>query len=90
MYKHNTVKSELLTIFRQLPCLFMEKSRKVIGVAVPPCKDPTKTKELEQEIQELMKFGQCTDLRRGNFEILQHGIQMGPGSKVSSLCILYY
>jgi hypothetical protein len=56
----------------------------LIGVIAPPCEDPSKTEEMTEEIKKLLPCGKkYADSKRGSFEILEHGIQMGSGHNVS-------
>jgi hypothetical protein len=69
-----------------IPTLILDRWGTVVGVAAPPCKDKRATEEMTMEISNLIKFGTLQkDSKRGEFEILEHGVQMGPGNSVSSL-----
>jgi hypothetical protein len=61
----------------------LDQAGTCIGVAAPPCSDPRLTKEMGDELKKLIKHSTYyEDSKRGDFEILQHGLQMGHGHRV--------
>lgn len=68
---------------RDRPILICDLGGTVVGVAVPPC-DKELSKSLTCELEKLRTYGQkYQDSKRGDFEIVQHGLQFGGGVIVS-------
>jgi hypothetical protein len=78
--------------YSSLPILFVDKDGVLLGVACPPLSDPDLNEELIKEINKLADFGlrNSKNNRRGPFEIIQYGLQMGAGSSVSFHYIRIY
>jgi hypothetical protein len=69
-----------MVCFSDVPTLILDQAGTCIGVAAPPCSNSGLTKEVEDELKSLIEYGKYyKDSKRGAFEILQHGLQMGHG-----------
>jgi hypothetical protein len=68
---------------REHPVLIADANGVLVGLACPPIPDKALNKELISELEKLELVGKKEiDNKRGDFEILKHGIQMGAGSEV--------
>lgn len=76
--------TDILSLSR-LPTLMLDQGGTCIGVAAPPPDNPKLISEFTNELKSLLDYGlkPATDEgKRGDFEIIEHGIQMGLGIKV--------
>lgn len=77
-----------LHLQRDLPVLLVDRSGLCIGVAAPPFPDPKVAQSMHNAFKKLRKHSAKSEKqkrKRGDFETLQHGIQMGPGHKASMI-----
>lgn len=63
--------------------MILDKNGTLIAVALPPSKDSDMNAALSLDLEELTAVGTtCPYSKRGNFTILEHGLQFGGGSKL--------
>lgn len=67
-----------------MPTLILDRGGTCIGIVAPPCNNQGLAEMMREELRSLIDYG-ASDIsaKRGEFEILELGIQMGPGAKVS-------
>lgn len=63
--------------------LLLDRAGTCIGLVAPPGLSPEKTSKIGTMLRSLQEVAsKVAGQRRGNFKIVSHGIQMGPGSSV--------
>ena len=63
--------------------LILDKNGILVSVALPPVHDDPMNEALKRDLEALTDIGiACPHSKRGNFTILEHGMQFGGGSTI--------